>query len=56
MWKRREIAPGYIFLTKGVNYIFICEIWLFELFFPQYYKPDMSKYVYLEVFRESLRF
>ena len=28
----------------------ICEIWLFELFFPQYDKSDMSKYGYLEVF------
>ena len=32
----------YIFLTKGVKLIGICEIWLFELFFPQYYKSDMS--------------
>ena len=28
----------------------ICETWLFELFFPQNYKSDMSKYGYLEVF------
>ena len=28
----------------------IYKIWLFKLFFPQYYKSDMSKYGYLEVF------
>ena len=37
-------------VEKESNYIVICEIWLFELFFPQYYKSDMSKYEYLEVF------
>ena len=35
---------------KESNCIVICEIRLFELFFPQYYKSDMSKYEYLEVF------
>ena len=35
---------------KESNYIVICEIWLFKLFFPHYYKSDMSKYGYLEVF------
>ena len=28
--------------------MFICEIWLFDLYFPQFYKSDMSKYGYLE--------
>ena len=37
----------YIFLTKGVKLI---VIWLFELFLPTYYKSNMSKYGYLEVF------
>ena len=31
---------------------FIREIWIFD-FFPQFYKSDMSKYGYLEVFQES---
>ena len=44
------------FLLKESNYIVICEIWWFELVFPQYHKSDMSKYGYLEVFRGSLRF
>ena len=38
------------FKLKESNYIVICELWLFELFFPQYYKSDMSKYGYLKVF------
>ena len=38
------------FLLKESNYIVICKFWLFKLFFPQYYKSDMSKYGYLEVF------
>ena len=29
----------------------ICEIWLFDWYFPQFYKSDMSKYGYLEVFQ-----
>ena len=33
------------------SYIFICESWLFDLYFPQFYKSDMSKYGYLEVFQ-----
>ena len=44
----------YIFLIKDSNYIVICKIWLFKLFFPQYYKSDRSKYGYLEVFRMVL--
>ena len=39
----------YLWLKKS-HYIVICEIWLFKLFFPEYYKSDMSKYGYLEVF------
>ena len=31
--------------------MFICEIWLFIWYFPQFYKSDMSKYGYLEVFK-----
>ena len=38
------------FYLKESNYIIICKNWLFKLFFPQYYKSDMSKYGYLELF------
>ena len=31
--------------------MFICEIWLFNRYFPQYCKSDMSKYGYLEPFQ-----
>ena len=31
--------------------MFICEIWLFVWYFPQFCKFDMSKYGYLEVFQ-----
>ena len=31
--------------------MFICEIWLFDWYFPQFYTSDMSKYGYLEVFQ-----
>ena len=59
--KRRNCSLGAIsphfhnifniyFLSKESNYIAICKCWLFKLFFPQYYKSDMSKYGYLEVF------
>ena len=67
MWKRGEIAPKEQFLLFSTilsvylyfqesNYIFICEMWLFELFV--FLKSanlicrdtDISKY-----FRESLR-
>ena len=41
----------YIFLTRGSNYMFICEIWLFHWYFPQFCISDMSKYGYLEVFQ-----
>ena len=30
--------------------MFICEIWLFDWYFPQFCTSDMSKYGYLEVF------
>ena len=67
MWKRGEIAPKEQFLLfytifsvylyfQESNYIFICEIWLFDLsFFPLNSAnlicrdTDISKY-----FRESL--
>ena len=35
--------------------MFICEIWLFDWYFPQFCTSDMSKYGYLEVIRGSLR-
>ena len=66
MWKRGEIAPKEQFLLFSTifsvylyfqesNYIFVCEMWLFDLFF--FLKSanlirrdtDISKY-----FRESL--
>ena len=31
--------------------MFIWEMWLFELFFPQFCKSDMSRYIYHEVFQ-----
>ena len=31
--------------------MFVCEIWLFHWYFPQYCTSDMSKYGYLEVFQ-----
>ena len=31
--------------------MFICEIWFFHWYFPQYCTSDMSKYGYLEVFQ-----
>ena len=39
----------YFYLKESI-YIVICKIWLFKLIFPQYYKSDMSKYGYLELF------
>ena len=38
------------------NYIFICEMRLFDLVFPQICKSDMSRYGYLEVFMSPLDF
>ena len=35
--------------------MFICEIWLFHWYFPQFCKSDMPKYGYLEVFQRVLR-
>ena len=35
--------------------MFICEILLFDWYFPEFCKFDMSKYGYLEVFQRSLR-
>ena len=59
--KRRNCSWGAIsplfhnifnihFYLKESNYIVICKNWLFKLVFPQYYKSDMSKYGYLELF------
>ena len=31
--------------------MFICEIWLFDWYFPQFCTSDLSKYGYLEVFQ-----
>ena len=31
--------------------MFICEIWSFDWYFPQFCTSDMSKYGYLEVFQ-----
>ena len=31
--------------------MFISEIWLFDCYFPQFCKSDMSKYGYREVFQ-----
>ena len=31
--------------------MFICEIWLFDWYFPQFCSSDMSKYGYLAVFQ-----
>ena len=33
--------------------MFICEIWLFVWYFPQFCTSDMSKYGYLEVFQRA---
>ena len=58
LWKRGEIAPKeqllpYLYLQES-NYIFICEMWFFDLFFLNFANlicrdTDISKY-----FRESL--
>ena len=31
--------------------MFICEIWLFDWYFPQFCKSGMSKYGYFKVFQ-----
>ena len=63
MWKRGDIAPEeqsplfhniFNISLKESNYILICEMWLFDLFFPQFCKSAMSMYGYLEVFQRSL--
>ena len=40
-------------LFQESNYIFICEMWLFDLFFPQFYKSDMSRCRYLKSISKS---
>ena len=32
--------------------MFICEVWMFDLFFPQFCKSNMLKYGCLEVFQK----
>ena len=60
--KRRNCSSGTIyplfhnifniyFLLNESNYMFICEIWLFHWYFPQFCKSDLSKYGFLEVFQ-----
>ena len=60
--KRRNCSSGEIsplfhnifniyFYLKESNYMFICEICLFDWYFPQFCTSDMSKYGYLEVFQ-----
>ena len=60
MWKRGEIAQQFLIFSKifsvylyfqKSNSIFICVMWLFELFFPQVCNSGMSRYGYLEVFQ-----
>ena len=46
-----KTITGRICLTKEANYMFICDIWLFDWYFPQFCKSDMSRYGYLEVFQ-----
>ena len=35
--------------------MFICEIWLFVWYFPQFCTSDMSKYGYLELYQRVPR-
>ena len=62
LWKRGESGPKGQFLLfsrifsiylkfQESNYIFIREMWLFHLFFPEFCKYDISRYGYLEVFQ-----
>ena len=63
LWKRREIAPEeqflffstifLIYIFQDSNYIFICEMWWFNLFFPWFCKSDMSRSHVSKYFRES---
>ena len=54
VWQRGEIAPKEQFLLFSTifsihlylqesNYIYICYMWLFELFLPQFCKSDMVR-------------
>ena len=65
LWKRGEIAPRAISslfrnifkcisILQESNYIFICEMWLFDLSFPQFCKAYMSRNGYLELFQRVL--
>ena len=62
LWKRGKIAPKEQFLLFSTifainlklqesNYILIRGIWLFDLFFAQFCRSDMSRYGYLKVFQ-----
>ena len=62
LWKRGDIAPKEQFLLFSTvfsiyleflesSYIYICKMWLFDLFLPQFCNSDMSRYGYLEVFQ-----
>ena len=55
-FKHWTLTTGINILWKELqesNYIYICEMWLFDLFilFPQFCKSDMSRHKYLEVFQ-----
>ena len=53
LWKRGEIAPFFCNIfnrsLQESKYILINEMWVFDLFFPQFCKSDMSRYGDLEV-------
>ena len=46
-------TPWTFFLPffQESNYLFICEMWLFDLFFSSIPQSDMSRLEYLEVFQ-----
>ena len=52
------LCNNIYFVLKESNYMFICEILLFDFllllfFYPQFGKSDMSKYGYHEVFQRG---
>ena len=49
------IISIYLYLQES-NYIFISEMWWFDLFIPKFCKSDMSRYGYLEVFQSPMDF
>ena len=67
MEKRRNCSWGAIsplfhnifniyFYLKESNYLVICKNWLFKLFYPQYYKSDMSVRISRTVFEGPFDF